>query len=77
MKNIINRFISKLVSLELPRIFDAAIVHTFEKYGSVVKCPKTLLEQRMIYADIPVLCLNRNRNNPDLRSTQRRRSAWS
>lgn len=44
-------FISGLVSLELPRIFDAAIVHTFEKYGSLVNCPKTLLKQRLIYAN--------------------------
>lgn len=44
-------FISGLVSLELPRIFDAAIVHTFEKYGILVNCPKTLLEQRLIYAN--------------------------
>lgn len=44
-------FISGLVSLELPRIFEVAIVHTFEKYRSLVNCPKTLLEQRLIYAN--------------------------
>lgn len=44
-------FISGLVTLELPRIFDDAIIHTFSKYGSLVNQSKSHLEQRLIYAN--------------------------
>lgn len=44
-------FISGLVTLELLRIFDDAIIHTFSKYGSIVNHPKSHLEQRLIYTN--------------------------